>query len=529
VANSGLPETVTYRYDAAGRRVAALYQGTGNTWPDVRYIYDGLSLIEERNLATGTLKRRYYYEDGIHKLALVEDFDNSKTYVPLTDDRGTIMGVIDVTTTPTLVEKLYYNSTGLCKSYDGNDAANLIPSTNFNIARSAYIPFGWCGMYRDPFTGKYHTHFRDYDPLHNRWLNPDPAGYQDGLNLYAAYMGVNGLDPLGLIDLRINQIHNYDFTPKPKKLSPLERYTSDARRNLNLAKTPTQAFFRSIELSLLTISSRLLQADRALQPKTIAITDDYLFEQNFINQQWEELGFTGVVAEHFQGIKEGLSDPTDVESFTGAVYDLNMDVQSAGLIATSAPQAISSVRNAARGLPGYLRARGMAGIRSAKPLTTGGKNPILGEEINAYFQNKYGAGNVEWVSKPIIDTRKALTRVVERAEVELSANPQIARRFLTQRQYDHMVRGDRMADAFYGNAVEGLAAEFIEMDPALNEVLSHVGRVRGPNGRFISSPDFFGFEGSRIRLLDITTENQIPVHLRRSWAPDADFIIYGRR
>ncbi len=53
---------------------------------------------------------------------------------------------------------------------------------------------------RDPFTGLYHTHFREFSPIHNRWLSEDPAGYADGLNLYAAYMGVNGVDPLGLDD-----------------------------------------------------------------------------------------------------------------------------------------------------------------------------------------------------------------------------------------------------------------------------------------------------------------------------------------
>ena len=55
---------------------------------------------------------------------------------------------------------------------------------------------------RDRFTGLYHTHFRDYDPVHSRWLSEDPAGYADGLNLNAAYMGVNGVDPLGLGSLR---------------------------------------------------------------------------------------------------------------------------------------------------------------------------------------------------------------------------------------------------------------------------------------------------------------------------------------
>ena len=52
-------------------------------------------------------------------------------------------------------------------------------------------------MYKDPFTGRYHTHYRDFDPITNRWNMEDPAGYADGLNLYASYMGVNGRDVLG--------------------------------------------------------------------------------------------------------------------------------------------------------------------------------------------------------------------------------------------------------------------------------------------------------------------------------------------
>ena len=58
-------------------------------------------------------------------------------------------------------------------------------------------------MNKDRFTGLYHTHFREYDPVHGRWLSIDPAGYRDGLNLYAAYMGVNGIDPLGLDYLKV--------------------------------------------------------------------------------------------------------------------------------------------------------------------------------------------------------------------------------------------------------------------------------------------------------------------------------------
>ncbi len=102
----------------------------------------------------------------------------------------------------TLVEQLYYNSTGLCKSWDpsGGGSWNTHPdNAAYNIGCSVHgIPFGYLGMYHDPFTGKYHTHYREYDPVHARWLSEDPAGYADGLNLYNAYMGVNGIDPLGL-------------------------------------------------------------------------------------------------------------------------------------------------------------------------------------------------------------------------------------------------------------------------------------------------------------------------------------------
>ena len=52
-------------------------------------------------------------------------------------------------------------------------------------------------MLHDEYTGRYHTQYREYDPVHARWLSEDPAGYQDGLNLYAAYMDIMGVDLLG--------------------------------------------------------------------------------------------------------------------------------------------------------------------------------------------------------------------------------------------------------------------------------------------------------------------------------------------
>lgn len=80
----------------------------------------------------------------------------------------------------------------------GQESSRCLPTQIiFQTAYSANSTYIFIGMYKDPFTGRYHTHFRDYDPVTNRWLSEDPAGYMDGLNLYGAYMGVNGRDPLG--------------------------------------------------------------------------------------------------------------------------------------------------------------------------------------------------------------------------------------------------------------------------------------------------------------------------------------------
>jgi hypothetical protein len=73
--------------------------------------------------------------------------------VPLTDDRGTVMDLADAATSQ-VVEKLYYNSTGLCKAYDGSGNAKLRANTSYNRGRSQFVPFGYLGMYQDIFTNE---------------------------------------------------------------------------------------------------------------------------------------------------------------------------------------------------------------------------------------------------------------------------------------------------------------------------------------------------------------------------------------
>jgi len=64
-----------------------------------------------------------------------------------------------------------------------------LPIFNFRLCRR------WDGT-----TQLYYSRMRDYSPQLGRFLQPDPAGYIDGMNLYA-YVGnnpLNWLDPWGL-------------------------------------------------------------------------------------------------------------------------------------------------------------------------------------------------------------------------------------------------------------------------------------------------------------------------------------------
>jgi RHS repeat-associated protein len=59
---------------------------------------------------------------------------------------------------------------------------------------------GFTGRDLDQDSGLMYFRHRWYSPKLGRFVNRDPAGYVDGLSLYAGYFAPNGVDPTGLID-----------------------------------------------------------------------------------------------------------------------------------------------------------------------------------------------------------------------------------------------------------------------------------------------------------------------------------------
>ena len=176
-------------YDTEGR--LAKYSTDGGT-TFTTFLYDGTNLIGEYNNA-GTLTERYIHGTG--------------TDEPIVWYRGA--GV-----TATAQKFLYQNYQGSVIAY--TDSAGVItyyykydpygvPVTAGNTARWPLSPasfgprFSYTGQIALPEAGLYYYKARVYDPGFGRFLQTDPIGSVDDLDLYAYVRGdpINKSDPTG--------------------------------------------------------------------------------------------------------------------------------------------------------------------------------------------------------------------------------------------------------------------------------------------------------------------------------------------
>ncbi|SDV99606.1 RHS repeat-associated core domain-containing protein [Nitrosomonas eutropha] len=169
--------TNSLAYDGAGRLRQTTLAGTvtGLT-------YDGVELVAEYN-SGGTLLRRYVHGPGIDEpLVWYEGTTTTAKTWPYQDQLGSVIGTANSAGTSTAIH-----------SYGPFGEPNTTTGIRFRYTVTGQQFLGSLNLYH------YKTRF--YSPALGRFLQTDPIGTTDDLNLYA-YVGnnpINFSDPSGLI------------------------------------------------------------------------------------------------------------------------------------------------------------------------------------------------------------------------------------------------------------------------------------------------------------------------------------------
>jgi RHS repeat-associated protein len=181
-----------YRYDALGRRVVKTAHLPA--LKETRFFYDGARVIEEQD-ANGTTEATYIYGIWVDEVLNMERSGQAVYYHQ--NALGSVVGLTN--STGDVVERYSFSAYGCLTVTDGD--GNPVPRNSWGTPHSTQgNPYLFTGRQLDEETGLYHYRARTYSCEQGRFLQRDPLGYVDGMNLYeyAKSRPTISRDPSGL-------------------------------------------------------------------------------------------------------------------------------------------------------------------------------------------------------------------------------------------------------------------------------------------------------------------------------------------
>jgi RHS repeat-associated protein len=150
-----------FTYDGLGRRVRIVEKQNGSVVSTQSYLWEGLSIREQRDASGGSSRQRYFGGGYVDLTG-----GSPQSYLQTSDHLGSIRETTDPA--GNLIQRVSYDLWG---------------NPSFSTG-AATTPFAFTGHFRHGGSGLHLAPYRAYAAATGRWISRDPIGERGGLNIY---------------------------------------------------------------------------------------------------------------------------------------------------------------------------------------------------------------------------------------------------------------------------------------------------------------------------------------------------------
>ena len=194
--------SISYAYDALGRRVEKTVAPAVGPTETECYVYDGQNIA--LRFVQGRLANRYLHGPAVDQILADEQIDadagSSTVLWPLADNLGTVRDIVD------------YDAAGPSAQVANHIVYDAFGNVIDETAAAVDHIFGFTGREDDEESDLNYYRARYYDPGTGQFVSEDPSGFSAGdANLYRYVQNspTNKVDPTGCYDEDVHFYFNY--------------------------------------------------------------------------------------------------------------------------------------------------------------------------------------------------------------------------------------------------------------------------------------------------------------------------------